>query len=41
MNQLPAEVFKAYDIRGIVGKSLTADQYANNNADGYADARLR
>jgi phosphomannomutase/phosphoglucomutase len=25
MNQLPAEIFKAYDIRGIVGKSLTAD----------------
>ena len=24
MNQLPAEIFKAYDIRGIVGKSLTA-----------------
>jgi phosphomannomutase/phosphoglucomutase len=23
--QLPAEIFKAYDIRGIVGKSLTAD----------------
>ena len=22
---LPAEIFKAYDIRGIVGKSLTAD----------------
>jgi phosphomannomutase/phosphoglucomutase len=25
MNQLPAEIFKAYDIRGIVNKSLTAD----------------
>jgi phosphomannomutase/phosphoglucomutase len=25
MNQLPAEIFKAYDIRGIVDKSLTAD----------------
>jgi len=25
MSQLPAEIFKAYDIRGIVGKSLTAD----------------
>jgi len=25
MTQLPAEIFKAYDIRGIVGKSLTAD----------------
>jgi phosphomannomutase/phosphoglucomutase len=24
MSQLPAEIFKAYDIRGIVGKSLTA-----------------
>ena len=24
MTQLPAEIFKAYDIRGIVGKSLTA-----------------
>src|SRR5574343_486263 len=24
MNQLPAEIFKAYDIRGIVNKSLTA-----------------
>ena len=24
MNQLPAEIFKAYAIRGIVGKSLTA-----------------
>jgi phosphomannomutase len=23
--KLPAEIFKAYDIRGIVGKSLTAD----------------
>ena len=22
--QLPAEIFKAYDIRGIVGKTLTA-----------------
>ena len=22
---LPPEIFKAYDIRGIVGKSLTAD----------------
>ncbi|MGB4913163.1 MAG: phosphomannomutase/phosphoglucomutase, partial [Candidatus Dechloromonas phosphoritropha] len=22
---LPAEIFKAYDIRGIVGKSLTAE----------------
>ncbi|MFZ2971318.1 MAG: phosphomannomutase/phosphoglucomutase [Ferribacterium limneticum] len=25
MSQLPAEIFKAYDIRGIVDKSLTAD----------------
>ncbi|MCG2578908.1 phosphomannomutase/phosphoglucomutase [Dechloromonas sp. XY25] len=25
MSQLPAEIFKAYDIRGIVNKSLTAD----------------
>lgn len=25
MRQLPAEIFKAYDIRGIVNKSLTAD----------------
>ena len=25
MNQLPAEIFKAYDIRGIVNQSLTAD----------------
>ena len=25
MNQLPAEIFKAYDIRGIVNKSLTAE----------------
>ncbi len=25
MSQLPAEIFKAYDIRGIVGKSLTPD----------------
>ncbi len=25
MNSLPAEIFKAYDIRGIVGKTLTAD----------------
>jgi phosphomannomutase/phosphoglucomutase len=25
MNTLPAEIFKAYDIRGIVGKTLTAD----------------
>ncbi len=25
MSKLPAEIFKAYDIRGIVGKSLTAD----------------
>nr|MBL8412579.1 phosphomannomutase/phosphoglucomutase [Dechloromonas sp.] len=25
MSPLPAEIFKAYDIRGIVGKSLTAD----------------
>jgi phosphomannomutase/phosphoglucomutase len=25
MTQLPAEIFKAYDIRGIVNKSLTAD----------------
>jgi phosphomannomutase/phosphoglucomutase len=25
MTQLPAEIFKAYDIRGIVDKSLTAD----------------
>ena len=25
MSQLPPEIFKAYDIRGIVGKSLTAD----------------
>ena len=25
MNSLPAEIFKAYDIRGIVDKSLTAD----------------
>jgi phosphomannomutase/phosphoglucomutase len=25
MTRLPAEIFKAYDIRGIVGKSLTAD----------------
>jgi len=25
MSQLPAEIFKAYDIRGIVGQSLTAD----------------
>ncbi|HEX6733933.1 MAG TPA: phosphomannomutase/phosphoglucomutase [Azonexus sp.] len=25
MSQLPAEIFKAYDIRGIVGKTLTAD----------------
>lgn len=25
MSALPAEIFKAYDIRGIVGKSLTAD----------------
>ena len=25
MTKLPAEIFKAYDIRGIVGKSLTAD----------------
>ena len=25
MRQLPAEIFKAYDIRGIVDKSLTAD----------------
>ena len=25
MNELPAEIFKAYDIRGIVGKSLTAE----------------
>ncbi|MDR2186670.1 MAG: phosphomannomutase/phosphoglucomutase [Azonexus sp.] len=25
MDQLPAEIFKAYDIRGIVGKTLTAD----------------
>ena len=25
MNTLPAEIFKAYDIRGIVGKSLTPD----------------
>ena len=25
MPQLPAEIFKAYDIRGIVDKSLTAD----------------
>ena len=25
MTKLPAEIFKAYDIRGIVDKSLTAD----------------
>jgi phosphomannomutase/phosphoglucomutase len=25
MSQIPAEIFKAYDVRGIVGKSLTAD----------------
>src|SRR5574343_1719295 len=25
MSQLPAEIFKAYDIRGIVGKSLTPE----------------
>jgi phosphomannomutase / phosphoglucomutase len=25
MPQLPAEIFKAYDIRGIVDKSMTAD----------------
>ncbi|MGH8670643.1 MAG: phosphomannomutase/phosphoglucomutase, partial [Burkholderiales bacterium] len=25
MSTLPAEIFKAYDIRGIVGKSFTAD----------------
>jgi phosphomannomutase/phosphoglucomutase len=25
MSQLPAEIFKAYDIRGIVDKSLTAE----------------
>ena len=25
MSQLPAEIFKAYDIRGIVNKSLTAE----------------
>ncbi|MFV0370116.1 MAG: phosphomannomutase/phosphoglucomutase, partial [Azonexus sp.] len=25
MNPLPAEIFKAYDIRGIVDKSLTPD----------------
>ena len=27
MSQLPAEIFKAYDIRGIVGKSLTAVRF--------------
>ena len=25
MSQVAAEIFKAYDIRGIVGKSLTAE----------------
>ena len=25
MSAVPAEIFKAYDIRGIVGKSLTDD----------------
>jgi phosphomannomutase/phosphoglucomutase len=25
MSELPAEIFKAYDIRGVVGKTLTAD----------------
>ena len=38
MSQLPAEIFKAYDIRGIVNKSLTADIFNETGLGGPHEA---
>jgi len=41
MTALPSEIFKAYDIRGIVGKTLTPDIVADIGAALGSEARAR
>ena len=41
MNQIPQEIFKAYDIRGIVGKTITVENVEKIGQAVGSEARAR